>query len=267
VDYAILRYERTGNLGDEIQSLAAAAVLPQVDLMIERDSLEGARPCTLVMNGWWMWPPYRFPPPDGVKPVIVGFHAGAGFRRIIRRSSQIQDWFAQHPPGVRDRATHEFFISLGIESTITNCLSLTLPRHDPPRTGGVVLADVPRRVEAALPADVSEGARRVTHRCQEPSHAARFRMARSLLDQYALARLVVTTRLHAALPCLAFGTPVVFLRAGSANFEPARLSALEGILPTYAVDGVTSIDFSAAAPNVAPIARACRAFVASRLAE
>jgi hypothetical protein len=36
-------------------------------------------------------------------------------------------------------------------------------------------------------------------------------LAQDLLDCYAGARCVVTTRLHAALPCLAMGTPVLLL--------------------------------------------------------
>ena len=36
-------------------------------------------------------------------------------------------------------------------------------------------------------------------------------MAKKLLDKYARAKLVITTRLHTALPYLAFNTPVIFV--------------------------------------------------------
>jgi hypothetical protein len=35
--------------------------------------------------------------------------------------------------------------------------------------------------------------------------------AADLLERYASAHLVITSRLHCALPCLAFGTPVLFI--------------------------------------------------------
>ena len=39
----------------------------------------------------------------------------------------------------------------------------------------------------------------------------RFKKAEELLNMYANAQLVITSRLHCALPCLAFGTPVIFV--------------------------------------------------------
>ena len=39
----------------------------------------------------------------------------------------------------------------------------------------------------------------------------RFQLAKKLLDKYARAKLVITKRLHGALPCLAFNTPVILI--------------------------------------------------------
>ena len=39
----------------------------------------------------------------------------------------------------------------------------------------------------------------------------RFKMAKNLLDKYARAKLVISTRLHAALPSLALNTPIIFV--------------------------------------------------------
>ena len=41
------------------------------------------------------------------------------------------------------------------------------------------------------------------------SHEERFRIARNLLRRYATARLIITSRIHCALPCLGLGTPVI----------------------------------------------------------
>jgi len=45
-------------------------------------------------------------------------------------------------------------------------------------------------------------------------HRSRLSRARKLLALYSEARLVITSRLHCALPCLALGTPVLLLRRG-----------------------------------------------------
>ena len=51
---------------------------------------------------------------------------------------------------------------------------------------------------------------------QEPpantyTDAQKFAMAEDLLHKYAKAKLVITSRIHCALPCLALGTPVIFV--------------------------------------------------------
>jgi hypothetical protein len=45
-------------------------------------------------------------------------------------------------------------------------------------------------------------------------HSSRVSRARQLLKLYSSAKLVITSRLHCALPCLALGTPVILLRRG-----------------------------------------------------
>ena len=62
-----------------------------------------------------------------------------------------------------------------------------------------------------------------------------YRMARAeaLLFQYARAKLVITSRLHAALPCVAFGTPVIFVHR---DLNSPRFLKLLDCVPTYSVE-------------------------------
>src|SRR5690606_2212306 len=55
----------------------------------------------------------------------------------------------------------------------------------------------------------------------------RWAKALDVLKAYANAKLVITSRIHCALPCLAFGTPVIFVdTALEAGPERARLESL-----------------------------------------
>lgn len=45
-----------------------------------------------------------------------------------------------------------------------------------------------------------------------PTNEARFRRAEELLNKYLTAKLVITSRIHCALPCTGIGTPVVFYK-------------------------------------------------------
>lgn len=71
--------------------------------------------------------------------------------------------------------------------------------------------------------------------------------AYTLLGRYKRASLLLTTRLHGALPCIAFGTPVVFFRP---SFKEAhdRFTALGEHLAPYSTDA-DMIDWSPVAPD------------------
>ena len=61
------------------------------------------------------------------------------------------------------------------------------------------------------------------------NHLNRFKIAKNLLDRYARAKLVVTTRLHAALPCLALHTPVIFINKAYVGRFPGLYELLNSI--------------------------------------
>src|SRR5699024_11247334 len=61
----------------------------------------------------------------------------------------------------------------------------------------------------------------------------RFELAEQTLRKYAEAKLVITSRIHCALPCLALGTPVIFLNYGL-DFDISSCR-LEGILDLFNV--------------------------------
>jgi len=71
-----------------------------------------------------------------------------------------------------------------------------------------------------------------------------FRIAGTALVRYANARLVITSRLHVALPCLAFNTPVAFIATNPYN---PRYEGYEEYLRIYStkefIDVVEDIDW------------------------
>lgn len=218
----------SANLGDEIQAIAARSFLPRVDRHLPREALDrepgGASPVATVMNGWYMANPKAWPPHPKILPLPVSVHLtqhrasrkrfwiAPASKRMLTAAGV--EWFKAHGPiGARDHATRRVLESHGIESYYSGCLTLTLPaRPDAKRHGRVVACDLP-------PAMVDELARRTNRPPLVVGHtdmttsgfAARLDRAEALLDLYAGARAVVTSRLHCALPCLALGTPVLFV--------------------------------------------------------
>lgn len=227
--HGLLCYEST-NLGDEIQSLAARQFLPRVDRYLPRERLDlvdGTEPVALILNGWFMREPRHWPPSSTILPLPISFHLNdyrysrARFWQPVAAAVLLRganrEWLRRHGPiGTRDPHTALMMRARGVDAYVSGCLTLTFPAATGPRGGGIVAVDLDPALRDALQARVGTAARVavVTHDDAVTTGTdARLARAQALLDRYATADLVVTTRLHAALPCLALGTPVLFIRS------------------------------------------------------
>ena len=218
VSTGMLVYFGTDNLGDEIQSLAARRFLREVDYLIDRDQLSTFRPdergerVKVIFNGWFCHHPENFTPDASLLPLLVSMHVTPNAQPRFSRPDVVEFLTAHGPVGTRDWFTLEFLQSLGVECYFSGCLTMTLARPNVPRTGQVVLNDVPPEVVAKV-ASMTDRTLVLTRHSghQHYSPQQRLESAGSLLDIYAGAHSVVTTRLHCAMPCTAMNTPVLLL--------------------------------------------------------
>ena len=149
------------------------------------------------------------------------------------------------PIGCRDLHTLKVMRSYGIPSYLNGCMTLTLPRREEAGSGThVYLVDVPDDLLGLVPEHLREDAVRVSPIVYLsdldciPEEAAR-----SLYDRYIKdARLVITTRLHVALPCFAAGLPVVFLKP-EYSF---RFAGIDAVVPFYDAARFDEIDWDPA---------------------
>lgn len=260
--YALLSYW-SNNLGDEIQSIAARQFLPRVDYYVERDRLNSYRFAErpkLILNGWYTHRPNVWPPEqDKFDPLIISFHISNQYGSSIKAltSPKAIEFYKRHEPvGCRDFFTRELLVSKGVDAYFSGCLTLTLPRNAQVQRGEEVLAvDVSEPTLAKLVPSLAERASilRITHRRPFyqylPVRAVRklirytryydFYCAGKLLERYARAKFVITSRLHCALPCLAMGTPVVMI---SRTHKDPRFEPLLNNLYTYTIDAVEKGD-------------------------
>jgi len=90
----------------------------------------------------------------------------------------------------------------------------------------------------------------MTRRAGEGRTVIRFKQAEELLARYARAKLVITSRIHCALPCLAFGTPVIFVNR---NLEDPRFTGFLEYMRSYSVENfkheIHRIDVENPQPN------------------
>jgi hypothetical protein len=206
---------RAGNIGDDLQSLAACQHLPvRPTVWVDRDTIHRdshgdgrAGPTAVIMNGWFSGNAEAWPPAPSIHPIFVGFHVCGRFKPSVARHAEYLKAF--EPIGVRDAATGRFLEQLGIRTETTYCLTLTFPcRQRRPSAGKVFIVDAE---DVAIPKSLRRGAIKMTHSMPPLGPEATLPFAQTLLDMYRdEASLVITTRLHTALPCLAMGIPVVF---------------------------------------------------------
>jgi hypothetical protein len=194
-------YPRSSNLGDDIQTLAALQFMPNA-AFVDRDKLSTIRlDGKVILNGWWTHDPINaFPPRDNLDCLAISMHINQKARQQFEKEKQ---WFEGRKVLARDQDTNDFLKSIGVDSEFGGCLTLTLPRNEPKTRTGFYIVDAP---------DVKIHGIRMTHKTVTiHSHQKRRKDAQALLDTYQGAELVITKRLHCALPCAAMGTPVILI--------------------------------------------------------
>lgn len=258
-----------GNLGDWIQSEATEQAIRAVAgetarfVPWQRSELSwyAGEPAVCVMQGWFDNATLGFLPNPRVLPVWVGTHFTNQTRTRLEWMLRLrQTAFSGQELGCRDLSTVRWCRRHHINAYFSRCLTLTFPkRAAAPERGRVFCVNCPDWLMRALPGSLREEAIRLDQRgamlgYAPADEAAYAEAARAQLRRFRdEARLVVTTALHCAQPCLAMGIPVVFV--DPAYREADRFSSMRGIIPIWTRTDAESgrIDFDPACPDIEPL--------------
>ncbi len=250
--YQIEGYVRN-NIGDTLQGLAAKAFLPNEAEAVDREALseiDDKSPALLLANGWYMHRWDKFPPPANVKPVYISVHVA---RTQILAEKPIFEHFKKNAPiGCRDRKTQIYFLGWGIPAYYSSCLTITTqPRAEVNHSGvgEYLLVDnvdhiVPNEVQAKLEELYGHKFTRISHDplesdmpLQEYAHSTEERM-NALLKRYCEAALIVTTKIHCALPCLGMGANVLLIHPDPSDY---RLDTVKKYMKIYSYEDVMAM--------------------------
>ncbi|MBC7151462.1 MAG: polysaccharide pyruvyl transferase family protein [Alphaproteobacteria bacterium] len=200
------------NIGDDIQSVAVMQHLPPVDVFLNRDHLNSydGPETLLVTNGWFLSKLDNWPPSPSIKPIFFGFHVQKHAKPTIARHV---DYLKKHQPiGCRDQGTVDFIRSLGVEAYLSLCNTLTFNAPADRDPDSIYLVEANR--DQLSPKLFKKGltVKTVSHRFIDVSAETRLQYAKEIVETYGKkAALVVTTRIHCAMPCIAMGVPVIFV--------------------------------------------------------
>jgi hypothetical protein len=270
--------KRFFNVGDNIQSLAAKQFLPKVDTYINREKLadyQGEK-IKVILNGWFTHNIHNWIPADNIDPLFVSFHINNTAAPYMLSKKGIAYLKKSEPIGCRDQFSVDVLKAKGIDAYFTGCLTLTLDSYkvdDSQRDDTIyivdplysyptfekVFYDFRSIVRNLLNKNIFKIYKRKKHLKkiidktlfekaifinQEPasnkySDAQKFEMAEDLLHKYAKAKLVITSRIHCALPCLAMGTPVIFINGFDSFVDSCRFDGILDLFNRIDVDSNT----------------------------
>lgn len=131
--HGVMYCQRAGsdhfNVGDYIQGLAANQFM-RGDVQLNREALDEYRgePVKLIMNGWFIHRPDKFPPSDAIRPLFVSFHVSPDVADVFFKPKTIDYLKRYEPIGCRDRETVRKLEEHGIRAFFTGCMTLTLGR-------------------------------------------------------------------------------------------------------------------------------------------
>jgi len=228
-------WANTINLGDDIQTLAAINFLEKKNLKAEvfvnrEDLINYNGPeINLIMNGWFMHDIKKFPPSEKINPIFISFHCAN--ENLIGNNL---DYFKKYEPiGCRDTKTVELFNKYGIEAYFTGCLTLYFNKQ-PIKDLSKYIVDVntckyiPKvKFDKSNHTDYVEITHDLSPEENRNDYLYRLKKAKNILNLYSKASIVVTSRLHVALPCRALGTKVNFIHS---DLNDSRFSGLLSIM-------------------------------------
>lgn len=229
--YGVIMHKKTANLGDDIQTYAAAKLLPHVDYVIDREEIdsfhpENDEPVGVVMAGWWFWKKWNWPPSDFIVPLMTSMHINN--YSIYERGTPVKDKWVKGlggeylkvygPVGARDQSSLEFFKAHNIEAFFSSCITTTLPKQKKTSDCGkyICLVDLNDRAKKKAYELLDGCGYKIIELSHEGSYRAnskktveeRFKEVEKYLTLYQNAHCVITRRLHVTLPCLAMEVPV-----------------------------------------------------------
>ena len=249
------------NYGDPVQSLATINLyremgIPEKDIVpINRYNTKdyNGEELVLIFNGNHaeyfsrLLSTELFPYSTKIIPVFFSFH----LRLATITENEIQFLSKHQPIGCRDAYTYDFMTQHGVDAYISGCLSLTFPiREKTDKQNKVFLVDCPESLLEFIPNEIRENAvslsqvakissvsndSSLTREENEQFHSMAYEQLSLLRDE---AKLVVTSRLHVATPCLAMGIPVICVK----NRFDVRFF-IKKFLPLYTPDKWDKIDW------------------------
>jgi len=222
--------------------------------VLDREALNKFKGSKLktIINGWFMENPKNWPPNNNISPLFISFHINPSAERDLLKPESLNYLKQYEPIGCRDTYTQNLLQKNGIKSYHSSCITTTFTRDkyltNKTQPEGVIVIGAFDRLNPSI--DFSSIYRLLLSLIKYPIHKLKYllkkqsfenhlrnqnivvkryqqitkrkisshnqglKLANEMLKEIAKSKIIITSRIHAALPALAMGLKVIFINEG-----------------------------------------------------
>ncbi|MCY4162223.1 MAG: polysaccharide pyruvyl transferase family protein [Flavobacteriaceae bacterium] len=238
----------------------------------------------LICNGWFLENPQKWPPSNDITPLFISFHITPKAIKELTKPESIAYFKKFEPIGCRDFHTRDLLHQYGVKSYFSGCITLAYEKQffkleNVPSSGIVVASALdrlkptihPRKNAISFVLEVMKlplkfwkyqwAVKRLNQKLKKIDKPIiklsqiisikRLKtenpkqLAMDYLKKIAHAELVITSRIHTALPAVAMNIPVLFLDDGLTHINhKSRLEGLDDFFHICSSHHLNQTDFS-----------------------
>ena len=194
-----------------------------------------------IINGWFMESPENWPPSEKIKPLFISFHLNPSIETELLKDESIKYFKSHEPVGCRDIYTRDILLEKGINAYYSSCITTTIDRNNylksKTQAEGIIVIGAFDRLKPTL--DYKSSVKLLLSIFKYPfkkidytlklskfnrhlknqnfkiktysqlnkrpikSHNEGLNLASEMLEKIAESEVMITSRIHAALPALA----------------------------------------------------------------
>ena len=182
---------------------------------------------------------------EKIVPVFLAMTLGCAYCEEMFNEHNIQ-YLKQHEPiGCRDMETYQTLSKHGIKAYLNGCLTSLLPKRErEPKSGKVFFIDAPIELSKYVSKQYLEDGVFLSQQYYFENTISTEELEQHVKEHYRRiaeeAKLVITSRLHVASPCVAMGIPVILAK----KVIDARFGWMEKYIPLYGQEKYSEIDWN-----------------------
>ena len=182
---------------------------------------------------------------EDIDPVFLAVTTGVSYQEEYWNEENISFLKRYEPIGCRDVNTRNILEKKGIRAYLNGCLTSLFPKQRGNiEKNKVFFIDAPVEIQKYVPEEYLANAVFMTQQYYFSNELSIEGLKEFVVEHYQQivreARMVVTSRLHIASPCIAFGIPVIMVK----KKIDTRFGWLEKYIPLYSEENFSEINWN-----------------------